>query len=821
MSEDILDERQFAGSATDTEPISFDGETQNDFVPFKIDTGSVFKRLARDIYETDEAGVRELLTNAITATKKAMNRGLIASDEGVVDVKLVQSDGSWQLRIRDNGVGMSKAKIKHVVSVIGASDSLEAADLAGKFGIGFLSAFRLVGIDGGFEMYTNSRDTDSEPIGGVWKSGGFAFDSDNLLPYGFDEDEYGTEFRLTLKDELSVSDVISWIKRHSMWARVSVRYERIKTNGTVVDEDDFGGPEKSLVDSYEDTEPSIVLETEFFEACTTPSSGQKTILLDVPVRRNYSGPSGVLRRQNRDIKPAPFPVDIRLKKESRTVVDGPHKGKEVVPNDEYDRLEDTTGLIAESDTDGNDIIMPGPVGTRRALKKNNAFWRWLGQQLAERYTQRVREVLTDISDFSEILSLPRREFKLCAYYTSQMSYGFGGTLPADKSTIEKLQDDIQAELGVQISENVAHGLLGLTAKVSHATPDGRRFTKKRNRDRKAVHEICYDAYNAEETTVYMAHRISRKKARAVWEHSEQTEVVGISKQNEYETFKRLFDWKQLTDITEQTVKNLDVSDDTISSFETNSNTTNNDELVIHAGTSEQYKLKYTLSEIETVADNSQLNFEECTVDELILFPSHESENVSDYYEIASRDRAMAKCTKTEWEQLSEYDCIRNATTIVEEARSTQFDTSDGKHSIETFESHFTSETDLIFHIISNQYADKFRQEEVISRGADFCMKETDSNSVVYAPISKEELSEISIAIGPHTVLLGDKDIETLASKIEIKSDTTAYAWMRLHEWSDSYPYDSVSGTYKSLHSGGYELVEALYHGLTEIQDEIQ
>jgi Molecular chaperone, HSP90 family len=196
---------------------------------FEVEAETVFKRLAEDIYNGKEAGIREPLTNGITAVFRAIEEGYIDdASEGIILFELYESDDTKRLKIRDNGVGMTRDEIDEVVSVIGTSTSRSSSNLTGKFGMGFLATWMLAGgVEGGFIMHTNPRGVDEEPISGIWNSNSFSEMSDGELEGGLESDDYGTEFDIMVSLNIEISELIQWINKYSEWSRIPILFRHI------------------------------------------------------------------------------------------------------------------------------------------------------------------------------------------------------------------------------------------------------------------------------------------------------------------------------------------------------------------------------------------------------------------------------------------------------------------------------------------------------------------------------------------------------------------------------------------------------------------
>ncbi|MGJ5754559.1 HD domain-containing protein [Streptomyces puniciscabiei] len=102
-----------------------------------------------------EVAVRELIQNAQDAVlaRQALQPGFT---DGRIEVRLTRTDGSWQLEVRDNGLGMDEETLIHGLLDFGNSGWSSAAvrnrlpgladggfTPSGRFGIGFFSVFLL------------------------------------------------------------------------------------------------------------------------------------------------------------------------------------------------------------------------------------------------------------------------------------------------------------------------------------------------------------------------------------------------------------------------------------------------------------------------------------------------------------------------------------------------------------------------------------------------------------------------------------------------------------------------------------------------------
>lgn len=107
--------------------------------------------------EKNYVGIRELIQNGLDAIIAARKLGYLDSDEGLISLNLIRNENkTWTLSIIDNGLGMSRYVLSHILLDFGKSlwnnDEIryEHPKLAqtgfssiGQFGIGFYSAFML------------------------------------------------------------------------------------------------------------------------------------------------------------------------------------------------------------------------------------------------------------------------------------------------------------------------------------------------------------------------------------------------------------------------------------------------------------------------------------------------------------------------------------------------------------------------------------------------------------------------------------------------------------------------------------------------------
>ncbi|MFF5295068.1 HSP90 family protein [Paractinoplanes globisporus] len=124
---------------------------------FQVDLRGIVDLLSHHLYASPRVYVRELLQNAvdaITATDLA--------EKGQIRI----TTGSDELRITDNGIGLTEAQVHELLATIGRSSKRDELGFArheflGQFGIGLLSCFLVAD-----EIRVHTRRAGAEPV--VW-----------------------------------------------------------------------------------------------------------------------------------------------------------------------------------------------------------------------------------------------------------------------------------------------------------------------------------------------------------------------------------------------------------------------------------------------------------------------------------------------------------------------------------------------------------------------------------------------------------------------------------------------------------------------------
>lgn len=828
MTEEELDDAKLGTHSVDTspvEPLNDEGEFD---ARFQIETEAVFKRLARDIYESDSAGIREPLTNAITAILRAVEHDQIQPHEGVVEINVQDKGDGVQLTMRDNGVGMTMERIREIVAVIGASEARDIGEMAGQFGMGFLAVFRLVGIDGGFEMYTNPRYSDEGPISGIWKSGGFTRDTEGLMAEELSNDEYGTKFNFIVKNEISRRDIRSWVSKYAEWARVPVVYEET-VDGRTEFEENYGGFGKTILTPYDEDTPSVEYEDEYVHATSSPDAEERTILLDVPCERNSSGVSTIIGN-----------VDVRLKNENGVVVDGPHEGLMVVSDGEYDGMdsERREKYVSEKNLTGNDVVLPQPTGTRRVLSRNKKFWSWIESKLQTKVHNRISDIMSRVSDFDDLMGLSSQDFRivcLAAMENVSRRYSTGYQPKKDGRSVRKWFSN---NVGVQVDKELSKQIAALVYPVRHAPSDCGNVSKKHNLSRKKPAMAVYDAYN-NDGRIFMGCRLSQDKSEIIWEDSEHNYVFKVESTDHYEHYEDLLSWEQMKEIKKNNIENFDISESTKADFldvdedEVGKSKKTDYQIKLHFGGSSKYTKDIKTDKLCEKIEESDGSIEvgrSKKAEHIILFPSHMDRKISDNYWASDSRVPMGRCRKKDWEELKEYDMVSTLDQKIEMSKQVAFETSQGEMTIGEFEEeNDVSDSQIMFHILEEPYRSRLSEEELAQKAEKFVNEEYSREvDYIYAPVTRAKYRSLKPSVINHSILRGDyrSGISLLGKRTRetrdkrsytVRNDTRLYSWVRLYQWRNTEEYQTLYSdmTRTKLESGGYGLVETLRQGFEE------
>ena len=143
------------------EPVATETPAPGQTHAFQADVARLLHLMVHSVYSERDIFLRELISNAADACEKLRYEAIadpaLTSDEAPFAITIAIDKDAKQLRVADNGIGMSEADLTNALGTIASSGtrafldklgSVEGAekpqinaDLIGQFGIGFYSAF--------------------------------------------------------------------------------------------------------------------------------------------------------------------------------------------------------------------------------------------------------------------------------------------------------------------------------------------------------------------------------------------------------------------------------------------------------------------------------------------------------------------------------------------------------------------------------------------------------------------------------------------------------------------------------------------------------
>ncbi len=215
---------------------------------FKAETRQLLDIVTNSIYTDKEVFLRELVSNASDACEKlrhlrAVNHGsLVNSSDVDLTIDIAVDEEAKTITISDTGVGLTPEEMSENLGTIAKSgsrafsaDNADAqADIIGKFGVGFYSAFMV-----GEKVTVSSKSaTASGDVAAVWSSdGGGEFS----IEEGVEDDsiQRGSKITIHLKESeasfASKSRVSEILKKYSGFVSfpVSLNGEKVNTMDAV------------------------------------------------------------------------------------------------------------------------------------------------------------------------------------------------------------------------------------------------------------------------------------------------------------------------------------------------------------------------------------------------------------------------------------------------------------------------------------------------------------------------------------------------------------------------------------------------------------
>ncbi|MAT38446.1 MAG: molecular chaperone HtpG, partial [Ectothiorhodospiraceae bacterium] len=185
-----------------------DTNTQQETYEYKAEMKQLLHLIVHSLYTHKEVFLRELISNASDALNKVRIMKLTDADiidaDGPMHIKIELDTDNRTFTIEDTGVGMTREDLVNKLGTVASSGTLEflkasqadkkevGADLIGKFGVGFYSAFMVTE-----EITVETRHASKDSAGLRWTSKG----EGTYQIEEIEKEHRGTRITFTLKEE--------------------------------------------------------------------------------------------------------------------------------------------------------------------------------------------------------------------------------------------------------------------------------------------------------------------------------------------------------------------------------------------------------------------------------------------------------------------------------------------------------------------------------------------------------------------------------------------------------------------------------------------
>ena len=213
-------------------------ETKNENFTFQAEVQQLLNLVIHSLYSEREVFLRELISNASDACGRLRFDSLTnpemreSEQDSSIDIEV--NKRAKTIKIRDNGIGMSRDEVVENIGTIARSgtkrfvealsgEQSEDTRLIGQFGVGFYSAFMVA------EKVVIRTRRAGQPL-----QSGVLWESDGVNGYTVDQETIenpGTEIILTLrkdaKDFLDISEVRRIVRKYSDHVSIPIRLREV------------------------------------------------------------------------------------------------------------------------------------------------------------------------------------------------------------------------------------------------------------------------------------------------------------------------------------------------------------------------------------------------------------------------------------------------------------------------------------------------------------------------------------------------------------------------------------------------------------------
>jgi len=220
-----------------------------------VKTENIFPIIKKFLYSDHEIFLRELISNAVDATKKLQtiaSAGEFKGEPGDLTIEVILDKKNKTLTIRDKGVGMTASEVEQYINQIAFSSAeefvnkykgkTETEELIGHFGLGFYSSFM---VSDKVEIFTKTYKKGKDTHAVHWSCDG----SPEYVLDKTDKKERGTDVVLHINKDseefLEEHRVLELLNKYCKFLPIPIQFGTKKVTETIEGETDADGKPKT------------------------------------------------------------------------------------------------------------------------------------------------------------------------------------------------------------------------------------------------------------------------------------------------------------------------------------------------------------------------------------------------------------------------------------------------------------------------------------------------------------------------------------------------------------------------------------------------
>jgi len=217
------------------------------------------------------------------------------------------------------------------------------------------------------------------------------------------------------------------------------------------------------------------------------------------------------------------------------VISGKYKDRRIVTDDEWAGMDE--GRVGEqfvprseidSGLDVLEAMQPTDDRDRFESKHVDAVMQRYSEQLWDELRDLTADVFESVDTFDDIFGLDGNEHALFHNGISRFGPKYS------RSSADTVKQTLKDELGVDLAESVCRKVSIMKDTVSWAPRSASYPQRKSGRQTKPIWKVIRKATDGDsDGDVYMGHRISKRKAKLVWELDEDNQVVQTTHRSKY------------------------------------------------------------------------------------------------------------------------------------------------------------------------------------------------------------------------------------------------------------------------------------------------